>query len=115
MTEYRRELARIESTTLGVEDHGIFTAVIHVSYGGRRQGIGCHNLSEVAGKYIPAMLNVCGADEWEKLRGKTIYVLFEPEDKNYYRPLGIESLPFDGSIQMIFSDFWPAKVGPSQP
>ena len=32
--------ARIRSTTLGVEDHGIFTAWLNLDYGGSGQGFG---------------------------------------------------------------------------
>ena len=64
-TEYRREIARIEKTFLGIEDHGIFTAVLHVSYGCSHQGIGTHFIKRVAGRYIPAILKVCHVDSWE--------------------------------------------------
>ena len=37
---YLKQIAKIESTHLGYEDHGILTAHLYVDYGGSHQGIG---------------------------------------------------------------------------
>ncbi len=101
----RKEIARIQSTSLGFEGHGIFTAVLNVDYGGSNQGLGGHNLVRIVNNYIPAVLRACCVSRWEDLPGRTIFVLFAPEDAGGFRPLGIEPLPMDGGERMLFSDF----------
>lgn len=80
MTE-RIENCRIKSTSLGMEDHGIFTAFIHVegdcwgcgfggySYGGwdkpSNDSIGPAMLHE----FVRGVCRVVGVDGWEKLPG----------------------------------------------
>jgi hypothetical protein len=77
--------ARIESTTLGVEDHGIFTAWLHLTYGsGGGQGFGGFALdgkptrrdahSQRPGtaygcEFILRVLRTLDAPSWEKLKG----------------------------------------------
>lgn len=78
--------ARIETTTLGFEDHGIFTFWLMLDYGGAGQGYGGYGLDEPrrddSGKYlgrrgtafgcdaIVRLLEVLDVDSWEKLPGK---------------------------------------------
>lgn len=77
--------ARIVSTMLGVEDHGIFTLMVHLDYGGAGQGFGGYALDgprkdsqgEFVGRFgsaagmqcIMDLLNALGVDRWEKLPG----------------------------------------------
>lgn len=111
-----KDLAKITDTFLGIEDHGIFTSEIFVSYGsGGSQGIGGYYLDSYIPEkkrrvgtafgmeFIARTLKICGVDSWEKLKGRTIYVLKE-DDSLGSKVLGIESLPTEGTASFIFSD-----------
>jgi len=101
MSEYTRELAKIERTFLGFEDHGILTGFLHVTYGSAAQGIGGYTITPVAGPYIERTLKACGVDSWEKLRGRTIYVLTDPSTR---RVEGIENLPTEPGERFVFTE-----------
>ena len=97
-------IARIESTSLGFEDHGILTAWLHVTYGGSSQGIGGFALTHSAGSFIRGVLRACGVDKWEKLVGRTIYVL--REDTSFQaRAVGIEPLPTEDGERFLFDEW----------
>lgn len=72
--------ARIISTMLGIEDHGIMTFYLHLDYGGRQQGFGGYRLDDrgkgtVFGlQSILEVLRVTGVSEWEKLLGTPVRV-----------------------------------------
>lgn len=80
--------ARIERTMLGTEDHGIFTSMLYVDYGGSGQGIGGYCLDTYIGErgkgmrvgtrmgmaFIMRILEVVGVDSWERLIGAYIRV-----------------------------------------
>lgn len=82
--------ATISSTMLGIEDHGIMTAFIHLDYGGSGQGFGGYGFDslKVPGDYnsgrigsvfgcefIRRVLDVVGVEKWEDLKGKHIRVV----------------------------------------
>lgn len=79
--------ARITSTMLGWEDHGIMTFMIHIDAGNFSCGVGGYCLDEFntasqtrvfrakSMKAISEILNVVGVDKWEDLPGK--YIRFE--------------------------------------
>lgn len=74
--------ARIKDTFLGIEDHGIFTAVVYLEGDGWGQGFGTycfgsketstpeqnHNLS----LFITEVLRIAGVESWEELPGKMV-------------------------------------------
>jgi|SRR6185436_2271677 len=78
--------AKIQGTSLGYEDHGIFTFNIQLDYGGSGQGTGGYcmdTFSPEKAKRIPTMygmalimriLEVVGVDKWEDIPGKHIRV-----------------------------------------
>jgi hypothetical protein len=82
--------AKIESTMLGFEDHGIFTCLLYLDYGGSSQGFGQHCLASEHPKdkatypfnyganYIMGILKAVGVEKWEDLEGK--YVRVKRED-----------------------------------
>lgn len=115
-TEYHKKLAKIESTFLGIEDHGIFTSSLGVNYGdSSHQGVGGYSFDSWDAKtkkrvgsafgieFIRRTLEVCGVDSWEKVKGRTIYVLTE-NDSWGSKIVGIASLPTEGKEILIFSD-----------
>lgn len=69
MSEIRK--AKIESTMLGFEDHGIMTAFLHTMSGSCGQGFGGYSLNGKWGmEFIKAILKTLEVDSWEQLEGK---------------------------------------------
>jgi hypothetical protein len=81
--------AIITSTSLGVEDHGIFSAFLTLDFGGSGQGFGGYALDQHNGKrgqdskrigtaygmeFIRRIMDTVGVSKWEDLRGKYIRV-----------------------------------------
>lgn len=94
-----KEIAKIESTMLGFEDHGNLTAMLMVDYGdGARQGIGGYALKQTAAAFIEGVLFACGVRTWEELTGCTIYVLTEDDGRVY----GIQHLPTEPGGLFVF-------------
>jgi hypothetical protein len=75
MTTMQTTLAKIRSTHLGYEDHGTFSALIAFDYGGSSQGWGPIALGDQAHNIIAAVLTACGVDSWERLVGRTVFVV----------------------------------------
>ncbi len=70
--------ARIDNTMLGFEDHGIFSSMIGLDYGGIHQGFGgCGMGGEFGTEYIKRLLKTVGVDQWEDLKGKHVRVRSE--------------------------------------
>lgn len=113
---WHKRIAKITSTMLGFEDHGIFTAVLHVDYGGSSQGLGCFAMGGkgwrdekptahiLSGEFIVRVLKACGVDTWEQLNGRTIHVLFD-EDSWNATPRGIENLPTEDGERFVFAEW----------
>lgn len=112
---YTETIAKVESTFLGVEDHGIFTAMVHVSYGGSGQGIGGYALDTYAEatkerhgtaygmEWVRRFLNAAGVDSWEKLPGRTFIVLKDGDEWSG-KVVGIKPLPTEKGRQFLFED-----------
>lgn len=76
--------AKIVSTELGFEDHGILTFFIQLDFGSYQQSFGGYALdgydadkktrvpSETAGAAIAGILGVLGVGTWEKLPGQYV-------------------------------------------
>lgn len=112
-------IAKIESTFLGIEDHGIFTAYLYVDYSrGSGQGIGGYSLDDYdperkerigtgyGMEWIRRVLLACGVDSWEKLAGRTVFILkTEAQDRiGSSGALGIRPLPTERGTEFIFDD-----------
>ena len=123
------QIAKIESTMLGIEDHGILTAMLHVTYGDGGQGIGGYALDEPirddAGKFVGRRgsaygmewvrrcMDACGVDSWEKVKGRTILVYFDDDSRGAF-PTGIGPLPTERGEPFMFAslkDEFFAEVG----
>jgi hypothetical protein len=102
--EGERRLARIESTFLGYEEHGIFTAYLHLEYAesSGHQGAGGYYLDAPADDggrgrkgtaygcdWISRVLRTVGVDSWEQLTDKQVYAWVSGG-----LIVGIESGPF---------------------
>lgn len=67
--------ARIESTWLGPEDHGIPSCGIVLDYGdGGHQGFGGYDLRRWGYEFIAGILVAAGTDRWERLVGRHVRV-----------------------------------------
>lgn len=78
----RIQNAKVRSTTLGYEDHGILTAFVDLDYGGSGQGFGGYALDTkpnqgehnraphiACGSWVGGILWALGVDSWEKVVG----------------------------------------------
>lgn len=77
MSEIRN--AKIKTTFLGVEDHGIFTSIVHLEWEGAGQGFGMYNIggkfpSNMGTKFLRELLEVVGVEKWEDLPGTFVRV-----------------------------------------
>lgn len=87
MSDRQIENALIESTFLGLEDHGIWTVMLHLAFDGSGQGFGGYSLDapvkengEFKGRvgtafgmdFIMEVCRVVGVEKWEDLKGKHI-------------------------------------------
>lgn len=61
--------ARVHSTFLGKEDHGIPSFNVQLDYGGSAQGFGGFDLRHYGAKPIVRILEVLGVESWERLPG----------------------------------------------
>lgn len=82
--------ARIESTTLGFEDHGILTFFLHLEWEDGGVGWGGYVLGgEFTTKAIKAVLETVGVRKWEDLAGKLVrYESGYPGSSSIYRRIG---------------------------
>lgn len=73
------ENAQIESTMLGIEDHGILTFWLYLAYGGAGQGCGGYGVShgDDLAYCVKQILDVVGVSQWEQLSGKYVRVLHD--------------------------------------
>lgn len=70
--------AKIQSTQLGYEDHGILTFQINVDYGGTAQGFGGYAIGGLKiEKVIGGILKTVGVENWEHLIGKPVRVVID--------------------------------------
>lgn len=112
---YEAQVMTIKRTTLGWEDHGIFTAVLHCESPGSGQGIGTYCLDETGGMgkprkgtaygldHIMRIIETVGVRNWEDLTNKRILVLRTPEEnRSGWGASGIADI--DGQRVFIFKD-----------
>jgi hypothetical protein len=113
--EFSRKIAKVESTMLGYEDHGILTAMLHVSYGGSGQGVGGYGLDgydetlkrrvgvAFGMEWVARVIRACGVRSWEDVKGRTIHVLTDG-DSFFAQVIGIENLPTEPGERFVFAD-----------
>jgi hypothetical protein len=67
---------KITSADIFVEDHGIWTSVVHIDHENGSQGFGCYFLSgESMRLWIVGVCQVLGVDAWSKVAGKHCRVM----------------------------------------
>ena len=116
-------IGKIESTQLGVEDHGIMTFWLLFNFGGSEQGFGgcCLDtyseeekrmIGTAAGMdIIMQILEVCGVSDWEDIKGKTLYALYDT-DRVGQKIQGIKGLPFESNKSFLLRE-WEKKWFPN--
>lgn len=101
MKEILIKNAKIKSTYLGIEDHGIFTAFLHLDFGGYTQSFGGYTLDKYVKdgrrsghafgtEFIMQILRVLEIESWEKLPGTVCRVRSgsDPEHYNSIEEIG---------------------------
>ena len=121
MDEYERTIAKAESAWIGYEDHGILTVHVGMQLGkGSHQGIPGYALDQwnedeqrrVGGpqsiEFIAALMAAFGVDRFDKIVGRTVFVLHALGESGYGGGLikGIEPLPTEKGERVIFADVW---------
>ena len=102
------QIAKINSTFLGIEDHGIFSINIDFDYGGSAQGTGHYGVEgEACAKFVQGMIRACGVSQWEHLKGRTIYVLRENDAWNA-KIVGFRPLPTENGTEFLIKDAFPS-------
>lgn len=111
--ELIREVAKIVNTHLGVEDHGILTAMLQLDFGGSGIAAGGWALddrpaepggdrvpSTECGRWVAGVVRACGVEYREQVKGRTVFALME-------RPrgmvVGIEPLPTERGSRFMFA------------
>lgn len=97
-------LAVVESTFLGVEDHGIFTGTLRLRYDtSSGQGAGSYDLrhSDAGFKFVANVNKVCGAESWEKVPGCMLIALIQD---GLVR--GLRQVPTRGTFSFMFKDMY---------
>ena len=109
-----KEIAKVDSTFLGWEDHGIFTSMIHLDYGNGAQGAGGYSLDQYnetikrrigtayGMEFIIRTMKAFGVREWDKIQGKTIFAL-----KENGMVVGFEPLPTEKGEIFLFKELGP--------
>lgn len=90
--------ARIVSTFLGLEDHGIPTCSVGMDYGSAGQSFGGYDLRHYGSGMLTGILEAVGAPSWEELVGMNCRV-YASHDKvhaighivedRWYSPKGV--------------------------
>lgn len=83
MPDNEPKLARIESTTLGFEDHGILSSYVMLEYGrpgekmgGSGQGFGGYILGGPGmAIWVKGVLDAVGVSDWSSLKGKMVWAV----------------------------------------
>ncbi len=121
MSDRHYSIAKVESTKLGYEDHGILTVWLIVKYGkGSGQGVGGYCLdqpmrdangehlgrfgSAYGCEFIARTIKACGVDNWEQIVGRTIYVVRDSDNEWAGKVVGIAPLPTEPGTEFIFAD-----------
>lgn len=126
-TTYYAEVMTVESTSLGVEDHGILTAYLHLKGDGTGIGVGGYGLDQpitVDGKFshreptaygfdhVLQLMRTVGVSRWEDLPGKSCLVLFEKPGSWGQTSVGIAHLTDEDRVFILIDHAteWQART-----
>jgi hypothetical protein len=113
---YYGHIAKIESTMLGLEDHGVVTAYLHLKWDGSGIGVGGYCLDTPVKKpdgthshregtgygldHIMRLTQTVGVSTWENLTGADVIVLFTTESSWGSMAKGIAGL-HNGKVMIL--------------
>lgn len=104
--KYTGEIATIESTRLGYQEHGILTADLTLRWGASGVSVGGYALDKPRSSDVKDhsregtafgldqiiwIMRTVGVENWEDLQGKQVIVLFDGDDSPTSRAVGIAS------------------------
>jgi hypothetical protein len=101
--------AVITRTSLGWEDHGLFTFMLSLDYGGSGQGACGPALATSKGSWPKAadllgeILKVVGVNNWEDLKGKSVIAIREGNSEFGALVCGLKGFPA-GKTVMFFEE-----------
>lgn len=101
---YIAELARIDSTFLGYEDHGIFTAQLNLSVGSGGQSTPGYAIEKGAAPvwFLTEIMRAVGVSQWEHLKGLRTLALYA--DDRFGPIVGLANL--DKATEVFIFDGW---------
>lgn len=112
--EWAKELARVESVSLEIEDHGILTCYVnlnkesglHQSFGGYSLDTYDEDLKKRIGTasgmdWVLRILNIFGVSKLEDIEGKMCYAVMNGQPTIQ----GLETLKIDGGKTFMISDW----------
>lgn len=118
MSPTTEQIAKIRSVSLGREDHGIFTCMVQLDYGGSGQGAGGYSLDaprhDEEGKFtgrtgtaygmdwIIRLMDACGVDDFAEIKGRTVLAI--REEGFHGRVLGLKPLPTERGTPFMFDE-----------
>lgn len=118
MSEIVEQIAKIERVSLGWEDHGIFTCMVHLNYGASGQGAGGYSLdtpvhdddNHFTGRqgtaygmdWIMRLMQAAGVNDFSKLKGRTVIALREQGFGGLVR--GLKPLPTEDGKPFMFDE-----------
>lgn len=117
----KETIAKIKSTMLGYEDHGIFTVWLTLDYGSSGQGAGgwaldtplkdeddkfIKRVGTAQGlDFIIGVMRACGVQKWEDIAGRTVIALSEGDEGSWGGTvIGLKPLPTEKGKEFIFRD-----------
>lgn len=96
----QKRVAKIRSTFLGYESHGIFTFSLTLDYGnGSMQDAGGYILTAEgeANHFISGVLGACSVRSWEEIPGRTVFAY-----SDHSKVHALEPLPTEGGVRFAF-------------
>jgi hypothetical protein len=100
-----RELGKVKSVWLGVEDHGCLIFQIVFDFGGSQQAFGGYNLVDAEGADLLKSVIAFFGCEWSEIKGRTVYALRKLTNGFI---IGLERPAFEGGDKFLIDD-WKKK------
>jgi hypothetical protein len=112
-----KQLARVESTHLGFEDHGVYSVNVAFTGAGWGQGTGHYAITQRGEdgeqhaangwgvEFIVRMLQACSCSRWEDLPGSVVWIIREAG-----RIVGVEPLEINKGKPFRFDEIEEAKA-----
>ena len=111
---FTRQIAKADRLFLGYEDHGILTCTVMFDGGGWGQGTPGYGFDEHDEEtksrvvtspfglaFIARLMQAFGVDEWNKIKGRTIFVL---RQEPFGPIVGLHPLPTEKGKRFVFEE-----------